>query len=237
MLAFGGAGPLIAPLIAREVMNAELIIPCSPAVFSAWGMLMSDIVTDVALTQLRLLEPAAQEPVETAFANLLEQARTQLAGQSGSETERRFVRLVECRYAGQEHALEIELAEGETLTGLRDRFDELHRERYGHAIDAPVQIVTLRVRASAVMPKPTLPVLPEALGPAADARIGAREAFCFARRTRAPFAVYDRRLLGAGHAFDGPAIVEEGTTTTVIHSDQTVSVDQYGHLIIRRTFA
>lgn len=237
MLAFGGAGPLIAPLIAREVMNAELIVPQNPAVFSAWGMLMSDIVTDVALTQLRLLEPEAQGPVEEAFATLIEDARAQLEGQSGTQTERRFLRLVECRYAGQEHALEIELPEGEDLASLRARFDDLHRERYGHAIAAPVQIVTLRVRASAVMPKPTLPIVPEATGPASEAQVGAREAFCFARRERTPFAVYDRKLLGAGHTFDGPAIVEEGTTTTVIHSDQTVAVDPHGHLIVRRKSA
>ncbi len=237
MLAFGGAGPLIAPLIAREVNNFEMIVPNSPAVFSAWGMLMSDIVTDIALTQLRLLEPAAQEPVETAFKTLVDQARIELEGQSTGDVEHRFLKLVECRYAGQEHALEIEMEEGEDLALLRTRFDALHRERYGHAIDGPVQIVTLRVRASAVMPKPTLPVLAPATGPASDAQVGSREAFCFALRERTNFAVYDRTKLGAGHAFEGPAIVEEGTTTTVVHSDQNVSVDEHGHLTIRRKSA
>lgn len=237
MLAFGGAGPMIAPLIAREVMNAELIVPQSPAVFSAWGMLMSDIVTNVALTQLRLLEPEAQQPVESAFATLIENARTQLDGQSGNQTDRRFVRLIECRYAGQEHTLEIEIGEDENLAALRERFDSLHRERYGHAIAAPVQIVTLRVQASAIMPKPSLPIVPEATGPTCEAQVGAREAFCFAKRDRVAFAVYVRKLLGAGHAFDGPAIVEEGTATTVIHSDQTLVVDRHGHLIIRRKAA
>ncbi|WP_179562262.1 MULTISPECIES: hydantoinase/oxoprolinase family protein [unclassified Sphingomonas] len=232
MLAFGGAGPMIAPLIAREVMNAELIVPQSPAVFSAWGMLMSDIVTDVALTELRLLEPAAREAIEAKFATLVEEARGQLEGQTGSNTERRYLRLVECRYAGQEHALEIELGEGEDLAALRTRFDDLHRERYGHAITGPVQIVTLRVRASAVMPKPTLPLIATAQGPTSAASTGTRNAFCFALRQRTAFTVYERGRLGAGHRFDGPAIVEEGTTTTVIHSDQTVAVDEYGHLII-----
>ena len=83
------------------------------------------------------------------------------------------------------------------------------------------------------MHKPTLPLIAKASGPASEAGIGARDAFCFALRQRTAFAVYDRKLLGAGHLFDGPAIVEEGTTTTVIHSDQTVAVDEYGHLIIR----
>ncbi len=237
MLAFGGAGPMIAPLIAREVENAELIVPLSPAVFSAWGMLMSDVVTDVAKTELRLLEPAAEAQVIEVFANLVADARATLAQQGGGSDEERIVRLVECRYVGQEHALEIEYTEGEAFDTIRERFDDLHRQRYGHAIQTAVQIVTLRVRASAVLPKPALPLIPAATGPASQALRGEREAFCFALRARTTFPVYDRARLAAGHRFDGPAIVEEGTATTVIHSDQVVTVDDHGHLIVRRRAA
>jgi N-methylhydantoinase A len=237
MLAFGGAGPMIAPLIAREVENAELIVPLSPAVFSAWGMLMSDVVTDVAQTELRKLDADAAGPVAVAFEMLVADARSKLAAQAGADREERIVRLVECRYVGQEHALEIELADGDPLDSIRERFDALHKERYGHAIGGAVQIVTLRVRASAVLPKPSLPILAPATGPASQALRGEREAFCFALRDRTRFLVYDRALLGAGHAFDGPAIIEEGTTTTVIHSDQALVVDEHGHLIVRRRAA
>ena len=234
MLAFGGAGPMIGPLIAREVENAELIVPQSPAVFSAWGMLMSDIVTDVAATELRLLDANAEAPVAHAFKKLVADARASLARQGGAEFEERIIRLLECRYIGQEHSLEIELDEDASFATLRTRFDALHRERYGHAIDTAVQIVTLRARASAVLPKPALPRVPTATGPASQAEIAGREAFCFALRARTRFAVYDRFRLAAGHAFDGPAIIEEGTATTVVHSDQTVVVDDHGHLVIRR---
>lgn len=237
MLAFGGAGPMIAPLIAREVDNAELIVPRSAAVFSAWGMLMSDVVTDVAQTELRLLGDEAEPFVAAAFEALVADARATLSAQAGRDIEERIVRLVECRYVGQEHALEIELSENDPFATIRERFDALHKLRYGHAINTAVQIVTLRVRANAVLPKPALPVIDAATGPASEARIGERDCFCFALRDRTTFAVYDRAKLAAGHAFDGPAIVEEGTTTTVIHSDQTVSVDDHGHLIIRRRAA
>lgn len=237
MLAFGGAGPMIAPLIAREVENAELIVPQSPAVFSAWGMLMSDVVTDVARTELRPLDDAAEAPVMAALDELVAQARAALADQASGSIGERIVRLVECRYVGQEHALEVELSDEQPFDTIRARFHALHKQRYGHAIDTAIQVVTLRVRASAVLAKPTLPRAAVATGPVADAMRGQREAFCFARRARTAFAVYDRSGLAAGHALDGPAIVEEGTATTVIHSDQTVTVDEYGHLIIRRRVA
>ncbi|MBW6527830.1 hydantoinase/oxoprolinase family protein [Sphingomonas sp. RHCKR7] len=237
MLAFGGAGPMIAPLIAREVENAELIVPQSPAVFSAWGMLMSDVVTDVARTELRPLDDAAEAPVMAAFDELVAQARAALADQASGSIGERIVRLVECRYVGQEHALEVEQSDEQPFDTIRARFHALHKQRYGHAIDTAIQVVTLRVRASAVLPKPTLPRAAAATGAVSDAMRGQREAFCFARRERVAFVVYDRAGLAAGHAFDGPAIVEEGTATTVIHSDQAVTVDEYGHLIIRRRVA
>ena len=234
MLAFGGAGPMIAPLIAREVENAELIVPQAPAVFSAWGMLMSDVVTDVSQTELRLLEDDAQGPIEQVFDDLIAQASTTLKEQSGSGDRHKIVRLVECRYVGQEHALEIELSDELPFGTIRERFDALHKQRYGHSIKAPVQVVTLRVRASAVLPKPDLPLIAEASGPVEEAQIGSRTAFCYALREMTGFNVYDRNRLGAGHKFDGPAIIEEGTTTTVVHSDQTVTVDEHGYLIVRR---
>lgn len=237
MLAFGGAGPMIAPLIAREVENAELIVPQNPAVFSAWGMLMSDVVTDVARTELRLLAPDAEAPVAAAFEELVAQGRAALADQSSGSIGEKILKLVECRYVGQEHALEVELSDEQTFDTIRARFDALHKARYGHAIDTAIQIVTLRVRASAVLPKPTLPRVPAATGPASEAIKATREAFCFALRDRTDFPVYDRAKLAAGHAFDGPAIVEEGTATTVIHSDQTVTIDDFGHLVIRRRVA
>lgn len=237
MVAFGGAGPMIAPLIAREVENAELIVPQSPAVFSAWGMLMSDVVTDVSRTELLLLDPASETVVSAAFEELVADAREGLASQSSESVSEEILRLVECRYVGQEHTLKVELSESHPFCTIRDRFDVLHKERYGHAIDTAVEIVTLRVRASAVLPKPALPIVPAATGPVSDAVRGQRECFCFALRNHTTFKVYDRGKLGSGHHFEGPAIVEEGTTTTVIHSDQTVHVDDHGHLIIRRRVA
>lgn len=235
MLAFGGAGPMIAPLIAREVDNFELIVPTTPAVFSAWGMLMSDLVTDVAQTDIRPLDDGAREAIETGFATLTEEAAVALEAQGVKRSAQDLLRLLECRYFGQEHALSVPVGDGPVdVAAVRQAFDAMHRERYGHATHDPVQLVTLRVRGSSRLPKPPLAKLPSASGPAESAIVGQRQAFCFARRSTLSFDVYERGRLAPRHSFAGPAIIEEGTTTTVIHSDQSALVDDYGNLIIRK---
>jgi len=233
MLAFGGAGPMIAPLIAREVENAELIIPNMPAVFSAWGMLMSDLVTDLAQTDIRMVEEGDRPALEAEFGGLEERVHAALLAQGVAKSDHRLERLLECRYLGQEHSLEVPVSNPVNIEGIRSEFGELHAMRYGHAMGGAVQAVTLRVRGHGWLPKPDLPRLPPKPDPVESARTRVRQAYCFATRAMTAFDVYDRASLGPGHAFPGPAIVEEGTSTTIIHSDQKLEVDDFGHMIIR----
>ncbi len=232
LLAFGGAGPMIAPLIAREVETASLVVPRLPAVFSAWGMLRSDLVSDFARSAIGPLDESRADEIALAFADLDAEASDRLAEQGVAETDRQLQHIVECRYAGQEHALGVEWRPGERLTGLAAAFSAQHRQRYGHALAERVQTVTLRVRATGRLDKPALPALAAAREPVETARTGTRDAYCFARRARVPFAVYQRQALGGGHRIAGPAIVDEGTSTTVIHSDQSLVVDGLGHLVV-----
>ncbi|MFT4045677.1 MAG: hydantoinase/oxoprolinase family protein [Solimonas sp.] len=233
LLAFGGAGPMIAPLIAREIGATELIVPNVPAAFSAFGMMMSDIVSDFSQTQLSALDAASWPSLEAGFADLEARGRERLTAQSVAAGQQRLERFVECRYFGQEHAIEVAVTAADGIEAIAARFNALHAERYGHALREPVQIVTLRLRASGQLEKPQLRRLPAATGDVAEARVGTRDAFCFARRARTAFGVYARDRLAPGHVIDGPAIIDEGTSTTVVHSDQRVTIDAWGHLIIR----
>ncbi|NKF22602.1 hydantoinase/oxoprolinase family protein [Solimonas marina] len=233
LLAFGGAGPMIAPMIAREIGATELIVPNVPAAFSAFGMMMSDIVSDFSQTQLSPLDAASWPSVEAGFADLDVRGRERLAAQSVHAGSQLLERFLECRYFGQEHAIEVAIAAGDTIDAIAARFNALHEQRYGHSLSEPVQIVTLRLRATGQLEKPTLRKLDAASGPVDEARVATRDAFCFARRARAEFGVYARHKLAPGHVIDGPAIIDEGTSTTVVHSDQRVTIDDYGHLIIR----
>lgn len=232
LLAFGGAGPLIAPLIARELPAAELIVPRVPAVFSAWGMLFSDLVGEFSQTRLAPLDEAAWDGVLAAFARLEARGHESLDAQQVPPARRRMARALECRYAGQEHCLEVELGPGDRPAALVQRFAALHRERYGHALAEPVECVTLRLRAAGELARPALARETAVDGNGAQAVRGRRPAYCMARRALVDFVIYDRHRLVAGDRFAGPAIVDEGTSTTVIHGDQRLRVDELGQLIV-----
>jgi len=236
VLAFGGAGPMLAPLLAREMGIPEVIVPTSPGAFSAWGMLMADLAVDAARTEICIAEAGSKGPLEKVFRELEVQVDAALAQQDVEEASRVISRSMELRYLGQEHTLELRLEEdgrrrGELdLSKIRARFDEQHRHRYGHATEDPVQVVTLRVQGRGAMEKPQLPRLETGTK---AAETGEREAYCFALRKRVPFRVVERSTLCAGQVIEGPAIVDEGTCTTIFYSDQVATVGAYGDLIIR----
>jgi N-methylhydantoinase A len=230
LLAFGGAGPLLAPLLARELAIAEVIVPVAPAAFSAWGMLSAEVVDDYSRTELRRLDDLDGEAVEEFYEALEREARRSLAAQAvpadGVVLERRLA----LRYEGQEHSLPLALEDAFEPARVRAAFEEEHERRYGHVMDAPVQVLAVRVRASALPPHVRL----ARLDGAGNALVGNRRAWCFARGNTTDFVVYDRDRLRAGAAFTGPAIVDEGTSTTVVMSDQSVRVDDHGQLVVTR---
>ncbi|SLN53452.1 hydantoinase/oxoprolinase family protein [Roseisalinus antarcticus] len=233
LLAFGGAGPLIGPLAAREMGLKDTIVPQLPSGFSAWGMLGADIVDDFAQTDLTVLgsEPAAA--LDARFGKLEEEAMQSLLAQGVKSGDAMMERQLELRYMGQEHALTLTVGATLDAADLVRRFAEAHEGLYGHSMEAPVQILTTRVRGIGRTRRPTLvkaerPADP----PPPPAPVAHRSAFDFATRSMTSFAVYDRDALERFSGLAGPALIDEGTSVTVVHSDQSVSVNAYGHLII-----
>ncbi|MEU4823382.1 hydantoinase/oxoprolinase family protein [Actinomadura sp. NPDC023710] len=231
LLAFGGAGPLLGPMLAREMGITETVVPQVPAAFSAFGMLMSDLEYEFATTVLKPLSDATLAELEPAFADLENQGEEVLSLQGVKPEDRTLVRRLDVRYHGQEHTLAIDLRPGDDAAAILDRFHGLHRARYGHAMPDGGQILTLRVRAVGVLPKPGLRRL-SGSGSGTPDPAGSRPAFDVATGETVPFPVYERQALAPGHAVPGPAIVEEGTSTTVIFSDQRLTVDVHGHLLV-----
>jgi N-methylhydantoinase A len=223
---------MIGPLLARELEIREVIVPVAPAAFSAWGMLSAEIVDDFARTELRRLDELGPDTAEALFAALEAEARGSLAAQAVPADAVVLERQLDLRYEGQEHSLPLTLDGRFDADGVRAAFEREHELRYGHVMDAPVQVLTARVRGAARAPDVRLERAAAAAGPVADALLGRRRAWCFARAGEVEFAVYERGRLGAGHAFAGPAIVDEGTSTTVVMSDQSVQVDEYGQLLV-----
>jgi N-methylhydantoinase A len=232
LLAFGGAGPLLGPLLARELSIREVIVPVAPAAFSAWGMLSAEIVDDFSLTQLRRLDSFDGVELDELFRELEQEARDSLAAQGVAPGDAQLERQLDLRYDGQEHSLPLTVRDSFDLERVRVAFEEEHDLRYGHVMDSPVQVLAVRVRGSARPAEIELAGIDRADRPIADAVRSARSAWCFAREAQVEFVVYDRQLLGAGHGFDGPAIVDEGTSTTIVMSDQRVRVDDHGQLLV-----
>ena len=233
MLAFGGAGPMFVPLVGRELGVKEVIVPQAPSVFSAWGMLMTDIVQEYGQTVLTLLDDLDMASLADATRQLEGQAQAGLADGGFAADAQLIERSAEMRYFGQEHSLEVSIDGVASLDDVRTRFDEAHTRRYGHQMDDPVQLVNIRVRGIGRESKPELPEIAKRNG-AGLAPTGTRQAYCFAQNGGAEFAVYDRNDLRCGDVVAGPAVVEEATTTIVFFSDQTARVDEFGQLVISR---
>ncbi|MET7397791.1 hydantoinase/oxoprolinase family protein [Dactylosporangium sp. NPDC005572] len=234
LLAFGGAGPLLAPLLAREMGIAEVIVPFAPSGFSAWGMLSADIEDNFSRTLMTPLDEVEPAAVEARFAEVEAEALASLGAQGVPAELAVLQRQLELRYLGQEHSLTVTIGR-DTLDpdAVRAAFQELHTARYGHAMANRLQILNLRLRAVGRTASPTLVEPPPGDGDPARALLGRRDAFDFGARAVVPFDVYDRSLLAPGDAFDGPALVDEGTSTTVVPSGQRVSVDAHGYLLVR----
>jgi N-methylhydantoinase A len=233
MLAYGGAGPMFVPLVAREMDVREVIMPQAPAGFSAWGMLMTDLVQEYSETCVGLLEHVGLDSLRRIAQRLADQARDDLERGGFAPADRTIECAAALRYFGQEHTLDTVLEDGDNLASLCRRFDAVHKQRYGHTMTDPVQIVHVRVRGIGRTPRPELRTIPCRAAGAPTPR-ASRKAFCFAHRAMVDFAVYDRDELRDGDVVPGPAIVEEATTTLAFFSDQHASVDKYGHMFITR---
>ncbi len=233
LLAFGGAGPLLAPLLAAEMGIGEVIVPFAPSGFSAWGMLSADIVDDFSRTVTATLDDADLDGLEAVFKGVEAEAVASLEAQRVPAGRMLLERRFELRYLGQEHSLIVTAGRDLDRDAIRRAFEETHAARYGHTMDNRVQILNLRVRGVGRTDRPELVVRPPGDGDASRALLARRDAYDFGTRATASFAVYDRALLEPGDAFDGPALVDEGTSTTVVPSGQRVEVEEHGYLLVR----
>jgi N-methylhydantoinase A len=226
-VAYGGAGPLHAAVLARELGVARTVIPPAPGHFSAFGMLLGDFRADAVRTHVGALDPRSLRDV---FDALETEASAELEAEGGERTVERFARL---RYVGQEHAVEVPLAAGplddELLARLRSDFDAASEETYAfHLPDAPVEIVEARVSVSAQREHAVEWITDAGPGRSLRPRDVDYDRYGGVQRAE----VVERRSLGSGDAVPGPCIVEEPATTVLVLPDQTVHADDLGNLII-----
>jgi N-methylhydantoinase A len=237
LVAFGGAGPLHAARLARELDIARILVPRSPGILCAMGLLLTDLRADFAATRLLPLAPDVVGEVEAAFASLDARAAAWFAQEHIGADARRTSRTVDMRYAGQNYELAVPLPAGPITAGTLDLlaqgFAEAHRRMYGFVAEGePVQLVTFRVEATGRVAKATL--AHEALaGADATGAIRERRDVWIAEEERSvPCPVYERDRLTPGNRFAGPAVVEQMDATTLVLPGMTARVDAYTNLIL-----
>lgn len=237
LLAFGGAGGFVASAVAREIGIPKVIIPHGPANFSALGMLMVDVVHDFAQTFVTPVEEGVDlAAINGIYARMAAQAQAALREDGFAEDRWAFEAWAELRYTGQEHTVQVRLPgyflRPEDIPRIVADFNAAHEAQYGHRMDDPVELVTLRLRALGLLARPQLPRVPAGTGDAATARKGARPVYRFGQREPVLFEVYDRSRLGAGDTLAGPAIIEEPSSTTILLPGDRLRVGEYGELLI-----
>jgi N-methylhydantoinase A len=237
MVVYGGAGPLHASAIAREIGIRKVLIPYAPGYFSAYGMLFSDLRYDYVRSVFRKLGDVSFEDIEALYRSMEDEGRAALA-QSGVQADAVVIeRAADMRYVGQEHAVTVDLPlaffAGKDREAIKRQFDELHKVRYGtSAPKEPADLVSLRVTVLGTMKKPPKhSVASGAAAPAADA-VRAVKPVYFRSSGWTDTPVYIRERLLAGNLISGPALIEEHASTTVVQPGDSLRVDELGNLQI-----
>jgi N-methylhydantoinase A len=236
LVAYGGAGPLHAVAVAREIGIRNIVVPDAPGVFSAFGMLFSDLRYDFVRTQLMSLEDAPFEAIERVFRALEKQGRDAIAATSLKPQRITVKRALDMRYVGQEHPVTVELPmavfQRKDRKAIKRHFDDDHLQRYGtSAPKERAEIVSLRATVTGLMKKPPQQKIARGRATPPRAAFGGRRPVEFDGRFR-PTPTWHRAELLAGNRIAGPALIEEHASTTVLMPGDRLTVDAYGNLVI-----
>jgi len=239
LVAFGGAGPVHANRLAAETDIGTTIVPLSAGTTSAMGLLVTDLKRDYTITMIMSGDDADVEALTRGFTTLEEQGSADLTQEGVPEADISFVRHMDMRYAGQSYELTVDVPLGRLvqadLQSVIAQFHAEHDRAYGHnAPEEPVELVNLRLTAVGGIAKPRLHKIATANGNITAAIKTRRQVFFAERDGFVDCPIYDRYALGPGAVIEGPSIVEEFDTTTVLHPGYQGTVDQFGNLLLTR---
>jgi N-methylhydantoinase A len=233
-IAFGGSGPVHGCRLAQALGIPRVILPAAAGVTAAIGLLAAEVKFDVARTWVRRLEALEPAALTTMYDDMAAQA-TAVVRDAAVATTVTLVRSVDARYVGQGYELTVPVPHGTldaaALGRIRAAFDEIYAARYGYANPSePVETVTWKLAAVGGAPRVALA---KASAQARDRGLkGRRRAWFPETRGWTECAVYDRYALAPGSRVDGPAIVEERESTSVLPPGTSAAVDEYANLIV-----
>jgi len=235
LVAFGGGGPMHAVALAAELNMVRVIVPRAADVFSAWGMLMSELRRDYFVTRLFAFTNGLEDVINQSLGEITATVTAQF-GAEGVDLERvRFQRFAKLRYENQEHHVEVALPDGnidaDGIAAVAAVFHTTYEREYTYRLDAPVECVGLHLVARADLGK-LEPVKLPTTGRVLDAARKGRREVDYALEGRHIADIYDGDLIEPGMAFPGPAVIEMRGTTVLAHPNNRVRMDDYGNIHI-----
>jgi N-methylhydantoinase A len=237
LVAFGGGGPMHAGRMALDLGILSVLVPLTPGVHSALGLLMSDVKHDYVRSKLAGLDDLDLHEINDIFERLIAQARADLHGEGFADGDIRIEPYLDLRYAGQGYELTVPCPmpplRAADLKKVRERFDVQHEQNSGHKAETePVELVSLRLVSLGVVPQATISPGKATGRSVESARTGERNVFFGREHGTLATQIYNRDLLEPRHHISGPAIIEQLDTTTVIHPEQSAVVDEYRNILI-----
>ncbi len=235
LIAFGGGGAMHAVSLAEDLKVKKVIVPVNASVFSAWGMLMSDLRRDFLQTQVENLAKADTASINAKYDEITSAAQDQCEDE-GIDREQMYVEwFADMRYLGQEHTIKVKMPEGEitadSIATAIERFHETHNREYAFRLDNPVELVNYHVVVFGKIDKQPLAQKSTSGRPVKEALKGTRQVD-YDDHGIHDADIYDLALLEPGMNLHGPAIIEDPTNTIVIAPNKNACMDSYGNIHI-----
>lgn len=235
LIAHGGSGPMFAPFISEELEIKTIIVPViPPGVFSAWGMLTTDIRHDMVFTEIiRLDKNDADKRVNEIYREL-EEKMLDIFREELGKVEVVIQRYADMRYYGQEHTVKVPIPNGQInrdmIIDIINRFHEHHEREYAFRLDSPVEIVNFHIVGICLVKKFELKELVNNANSLDEAVMGERKIYLNGEDLTV--LVYAKQKLSPRFNIEGPAIIEDPTSTILVLKSQRALVDRYGNVRI-----
>jgi len=234
LIAYGGSGPMFAPFIAEELEIKKIVIPAiHPGVFSAWGMLLSDIKHDLINTNVVRLDRKNIKTINETYKNL-EKKLFRIYADEGIDVGSVVIyRFADMRYYGQEHTVKVPIFSGDIreddVGKIIGRFHEYHEREYNFRLNSPAEIVNFHV--TGIVKAKKLPLQEVENGGSMNTK---EERDVYVHGSSLTLPVIERAGMPRNTKIDGPVIIEDPTSTILVLKSQVLTSDKYGNIIIVR---
>jgi len=223
---------MFATALAKELGVKRVIVPRIPGVFSAWGMLMTDLRHDYVQTKVVRFNGETLKSLMEILEEMMKSAYRQMEEEGIEKKDVRFEATFDMRYAGQEHTVSTPVpvggkGEGDLLSTIGKKFQSLHKKQYDFTLADPLEVVNAHLTALGRVKRPGMT---RWAGGVRKGRLGSRT--IVSEEGRRSVGVHERDGLRARRAIRGPAIIEEPTSTTILRRGDRMSVDKFGNLVI-----